>query len=151
MSSDADEEGTCPVVRNVEMARQPPSNDPLASCRILPPARRLGATAGYRDVDHRPRTICKDGTMSAHYDVVIVGGGIAGLSLASALAGRCSVALIEAEQTLAYHTSARSARQLIPSYGPPVVQGVTVRTLDLIAAQDAERREPVLTPRSFML
>ena len=89
--------------------------------------------------------------MSAHYDVVIVGGGIAGLSLASTLAGQCSVALIEAEQTLAYHTSARSARQLIPSYGPPVVQELTVRTLELIAAQDAERPEPVLTPRSFML
>ncbi|MEY9775856.1 NAD(P)/FAD-dependent oxidoreductase [Arthrobacter sp. MW3 TE3886] len=89
--------------------------------------------------------------MSAHYDVVIVGGGIAGLSLASTLAGQCRVALIEAEQTLAYHTSARSARQLIPSYGPPVVQELTVRTLDLIAAEDAERPEPVLTPRSFML
>ncbi|MGO4805651.1 NAD(P)/FAD-dependent oxidoreductase [Arthrobacter sp. 2MCAF15] len=89
--------------------------------------------------------------MSAHYDVVIVGGGIAGLSLASALAGQCSVALIEAEQTLAYHTSARSARQLIPSYGPPVVQELTARTLDVIAAQDADRPEPVLSPRSFML
>ena len=63
--------------------------------------------------------------MSANYDVVIVGGGIAGLSLASALAGKCSVALVEAEQTLAYHTSARSARQLIPSYGPPAVQELT--------------------------
>ncbi len=89
--------------------------------------------------------------MSAHYDVVIVGGGIAGLSLASTLAGQCSVALIEAEQNLAYHTSARSAGQLIPSYGPPVVQELTLRTLDVIAAQDAERPEPVLTPRSFML
>ena len=63
--------------------------------------------------------------MSATYDVVIVGGGIAGLSLASALAGQCSVALVEAEQTLGYHTSGRSARQLIPSYGPPVVQELT--------------------------
>ena len=43
--------------------------------------------------------------MAAHYDVLIVGGGIAGLSLASALAGSCSVALVEAEQELAYHTS----------------------------------------------
>ena len=89
--------------------------------------------------------------MSANYDVVIVGGGIAGLSLASALAGKCSVALVEAEQTLAYHTSARSARQLIPSYGPPAVQELTLRTLELIAAQDTARPEPVLSPRSFML
>jgi glycine/D-amino acid oxidase-like deaminating enzyme len=89
--------------------------------------------------------------MAAQYDVLIVGGGIAGLSLASALAGNCSVALVEAEQELAYHTSSRSARQLIPSYGPPVVQELTVRTLELIAARDAELPGPVLTPRSFML
>ncbi|WP_285314067.1 FAD-dependent oxidoreductase [Pseudarthrobacter sp. fls2-241-R2A-168] len=89
--------------------------------------------------------------MAAHYDVLIVGGGIAGLSLASALAGNCTVALVEAEQELAYHTSSRSARQLIPSYGPAVVQELTVRTLELIAARDAELPEPVLSPRSFML
>ncbi|QHK22072.1 FAD-dependent oxidoreductase [Pseudarthrobacter psychrotolerans] len=89
--------------------------------------------------------------MAAHYDVLIVGGGIAGLSLASALAGSCSVALVEAEQELAYHTSSRSARQLIPSYGPDVVRELTVRTLELIAARDAELPESVLTPRSFML
>ena len=83
--------------------------------------------------------------MAAHYDVLIVGGGIAGLSLASALAGRCSVALVEAEQELAYHTSSRSARQLIPSYGPDVVQELTVRTLELMAARDAHLPEPVLT------
>ena len=36
--------------------------------------------------------------MAAHDDVLIVGGGIAGLSLADELAGRCSVALVEAER-----------------------------------------------------
>ncbi|MFC8410651.1 NAD(P)/FAD-dependent oxidoreductase [Arthrobacter sp. NPDC057259] len=89
--------------------------------------------------------------MSAHYDVVIAGGGIAGLSLASALAGKCSVALVEAEQTLGYHTSARSARQLIPSYGPPVVRDLTLRTLELIGTHEGTRPEPVLSPRRFML
>ncbi|MDR6416192.1 FAD-dependent oxidoreductase [Pseudarthrobacter sulfonivorans] len=89
--------------------------------------------------------------MASHYDVLIVGGGIAGLSLASALAGRCSVALVEAEQELAYHTSSRSARNLIPSYGPPIVQDLTIRTLELMAARDAELPAPVLSPRSFML
>lgn len=89
--------------------------------------------------------------MAAHYDVLIVGGGIAGLSLASTLAGKCKVAVVEAEQELAYHSSSRSARQLIPSYGPEVVRELTARTLDLMAARDAELPEPVLTPRSFML
>lgn len=89
--------------------------------------------------------------MSAKYDVVIVGGGIAGLSLASALAGKCSVALVEAEQSLGYHTSARSARQLIPSYGPPVVRELTMRTLELIGIREGTRPEPVLSPRRFML
>jgi glycine/D-amino acid oxidase-like deaminating enzyme len=89
--------------------------------------------------------------MAAHYDVLIVGGGIAGLSLASALAGSCSVGLVEAEQELAYHASSRSARQLIPSYGPDVVQELTARTLELMAARDPDLPEPVLSPRSFML
>ncbi len=89
--------------------------------------------------------------MSANYDVVIVGGGIAGLSLASALAGKCRVVLVEAEQSLGYHTSARSARQLIPSYGPPVVQELTMRTLELIGIREGTRPEPVLSPRRFML
>lgn len=89
--------------------------------------------------------------MSAQYDVLIVGGGIAGLSLAAELAGHCSVALVEAEQELAYHTSSRSARQLIPSYGPPVVQELTVRTLQLMAERDSALPEPVLAPRGFML
>src|SRR6478735_11777034 len=89
--------------------------------------------------------------MSATYDVVIVGGGIAGLSLASALAGKCSLALVEAEQSLGYHTSSRSARQLIPSYGPPVVQELTMRTLELIGTHEGTRPEPVLSPRRFML
>ena len=88
--------------------------------------------------------------MAAHYDVLIVGGGIAGLSLASALAGRCSVALVEAEQDLAYHSSSRSARQL-HIHGPEVVQQLTLRSLELLAARDTELPEPVLSPRSFML
>ncbi len=89
--------------------------------------------------------------MAEHYDVLIVGGGIAGLSLASALAGRCSVALVEAEQELGYHASSRSARQLIPSFGPAVVQELTLRTLELMALRDAELATPVLSARSFML
>ncbi|WAP51087.1 FAD-dependent oxidoreductase [Arthrobacter sp. ATA002] len=91
------------------------------------------------------------GTDTPSTDVLVVGGGIAGLSLASALAGRTGVLVAEAEQTLGYHTSSRSARQLIPSYGPGVVQDLTLRTLALIRALEVHLPEPVLTPRSFLL
>jgi glycine/D-amino acid oxidase-like deaminating enzyme len=78
-------------------------------------------------------------TNSTHdVDVLIVGGGIAGLSLAAELAGKCRVALVEGEPSLAYHTSSRSAQQLIPSYGPAPVQALTRRTLETLAdASDA--------------
>lgn len=88
-------------------------------------------------------------------DIVIVGGGIAGLSLASALAGgdraTLRVTLVEGEQTLAYHTSSRSARQLIPSYGPPEVRRLTERTLDLLREFDRDPAHPIVFPRSFLL
>lgn len=86
-------------------------------------------------------------------EILIIGGGIAGLSLASELAAGhgVDVVLVEAEPTLGYHTSSRSARQLIPSYGPPVVQDLTLRTLAMIRAAEAGLLEPILTPRSFLL
>lgn len=90
-------------------------------------------------------------TNETDVDVLVVGGGIAGLSLGSALAGRTGVLVVEAEQSLGYHTSSRSARQLIPSYGPDVIQELTIRTLALIRALEVHLPEPVLTPRSFLL
>ncbi|GAA2200527.1 FAD-dependent oxidoreductase [Sinomonas flava] len=95
-------------------------------------------------------------TNSTHdVDVLIVGGGIAGLSLAAELAGKCRVALVEAEPSLAYHTSARSAQQLIPSYGPAPVQDLTRRTLAKLAgaadAGSAAGGRPLVWPSRFML
>ena len=88
---------------------------------------------------------------SLECDVLIVGGGIAGLSLASALAPFSSVVLVEAEGTLGYHTSSRSARQLIPSYGPAPVLDLTRRTLDLLDGVQSSTGLPLTVPRSFVL
>jgi len=48
---------------------------------------------------------------------VVIGGGIAGVSAAAHLAPHGSVTLLEAEATLAYHTSGRSAAMLVENYG----------------------------------
>ncbi len=42
-------------------------------------------------------------------DVIVIGGGIAGISLAGRLAGRARVTVLEREPVLAYHTTGRSA------------------------------------------
>jgi D-arginine dehydrogenase len=88
---------------------------------------------------------------SLECDVLIIGGGIAGLSLASALAPFSSVVLVEAESTLGYHTSSRSARQLIPSYGPAPVRDLTRRTLDLLSGVQSSTGLPLTVQRSFLL
>jgi D-arginine dehydrogenase len=78
-------------------------------------------------------------------DVLILGGGVAGLSLASALAGRASVIVIEAEGSLGYHASGRSAALYEPYYGAgPVVE------LSLASGQ-AFRDLGVLSKRGLML
>ena len=59
------------------------------------------------------------------FDVVIVGAGIAGASLAWRLAPQMSVALIEREPQPGYHSTGRSAAMFIESYGPPAVRALT--------------------------
>ncbi|MBL8310613.1 MAG: FAD-binding oxidoreductase [Burkholderiales bacterium] len=58
-------------------------------------------------------------------DVLIVGAGIAGASLAWRLASRCSVLLIEREAQPGMHSTGRSAAMFMESYGPPGVRALT--------------------------
>jgi D-arginine dehydrogenase len=58
-------------------------------------------------------------------DVLIIGGGIAGISLAARLAGRASVAVVEAEEHIGTHTTGRSAAMLVEAYGPPPIRRLT--------------------------
>jgi D-arginine dehydrogenase len=54
-------------------------------------------------------------------DVLIVGGGIAGASLAAEIAPNRSVLLVEAEDQCGFHSTGRSAAFWLESYGGPVV------------------------------
>jgi D-arginine dehydrogenase len=58
-------------------------------------------------------------------DVLVIGGGIAGVSIAYELAEHADVVLLEAEPELARHTTGRSAAIYAPSYGGPVVRELT--------------------------
>lgn len=77
------------------------------------------------------------------WDVVVVGGGIAGVSIAGELAASGSVLLVEAEAELARHTTGRSAAIYLPSYGSPVVRALT-------AASKPRVEDGLLTPRAML-
>ncbi len=83
-------------------------------------------------------------------DIAIIGGGIAGLSLASALGGRASVAVLEAEPRLFHHTSSRSAQQMQPTYGPAPVRALTAASIPMVQAKADRARTPVFTPRPLL-
>ena len=59
-------------------------------------------------------------------DILIVGGGIAGLSAASALAPHARVVVLEAEEAVGYHSSGRSATMLHYALGDPQVRALTL-------------------------
>ena len=63
--------------------------------------------------------------MTEQFDIAIVGAGMAGASLAAALAGKASVVLLEAEIRPGYHATGRSAAFWTESYGGPQVQPLT--------------------------
>ena len=78
-------------------------------------------------------------------DFLIIGGGVAGLTLAAELSVAGKVLLLEAEAATGYHTSGRSAALYEPGYGAPAVRALTAASL---AAYEAAG---LLSPRGLLL
>jgi D-arginine dehydrogenase len=57
--------------------------------------------------------------------VLVIGGGMAGVSIGFELATDRSVGLLEMESTLAFHTTGRSAATFLESYGGPQIRALT--------------------------
>lgn len=67
------------------------------------------------------------------YDIAIVGGGIAGASLAAAIGDRARVLLLEAEDQPGYHATGRSAAFWSETYGGPGIQPLTTASAQGLA------------------
>ena len=59
-------------------------------------------------------------------DVLIIGGGVAGLSAAAALAPHAKVTVLEAEEAIGFHSSGRSATMLHYALGDRLVRALTL-------------------------
>ncbi|MGH3428780.1 MAG: FAD-dependent oxidoreductase [Mycobacteriales bacterium] len=63
--------------------------------------------------------------MNARAEVIILGSGIAGSSLATEFADRRSIVLLEADDSPGRHATGRSAAMFFESYGNPVIRVLT--------------------------
>ncbi|SNS33613.1 D-arginine dehydrogenase [Sphingopyxis indica] len=91
------------------------------------------------------------GSFPSTTDVLIVGAGIAGASLAAALASYRSVLMIEAEEQPGYHATGRSAAFWHESYGGAGVQPLSSASFAALADPAAEFSErPFLSPRTAL-
>jgi D-arginine dehydrogenase len=81
-------------------------------------------------------------------DIAVIGGGMAGMSIASELAPTHSVIVLEQETQLAHHATGRSAAAFLESYGGPEVRALTRASRPLLDA--AEVDAPLLTPRPLL-
>jgi len=66
------------------------------------------------------------------FDVIIVGGGIAGAGLGAELAAKRRTLIIEAEDQCGYHTTGRSAAFWLAHYGGPEVMPLTLASGPLL-------------------
>ncbi|MGI9417102.1 MAG: NAD(P)/FAD-dependent oxidoreductase [Geminicoccaceae bacterium] len=84
-------------------------------------------------------------------DVVIVGAGIAGASLAYELAADRRVVLLEREDRAGYHSTGRSAAMLIASYGTDAVRGLTKASRAFFERPpEGFSDTPLLSPRGYL-
>ena len=74
----------------------------------------------------------------ADFDVLIVGGGIAGASLGAEIAAQKRTAIIEAESHCAMHATGRSAAFWLESYGGPNVALLSAASHDFLATPPAD-------------
>ncbi|MFM7533555.1 MAG: NAD(P)/FAD-dependent oxidoreductase [Rubrivivax sp.] len=72
------------------------------------------------------------------WDFLIIGGGIAGVSVAAELAPHGRTLVLEQESALGYHATGRSAAIVVPDYGAPPLRALTQASLPTLLQAQAD-------------
>jgi D-arginine dehydrogenase len=90
--------------------------------------------------------------MSFENDIVVIGAGIAGASVAAHLAEHASVRLLEMEPQPGYHSTGRSAAVFFEYYGNDTVRALTRASREFFRSPAADfTAEALLKPRAVLM
>lgn len=90
--------------------------------------------------------------MTNTVDFIVIGGGIAGASVAYWLAPHGKVVVLERESQPGYHSTGRSAALFMASYGAAQVRALTLASRSFFDSPPAGFSEnPLLTPRGALM
>jgi D-arginine dehydrogenase len=84
------------------------------------------------------------------YDVLIIGGGMAGVSLGAELADDRRVGLLDMEDGLSHHTTGRSAAAFLESYGDWIIRVLTTSSREFLENPRESFASGLLTPRALL-
>lgn len=89
--------------------------------------------------------------MSTSVDILVIGGGIAGISAAARLAPDAFVTLLEAEKMIGYHSTGRSAAIFIRNYGNATLRALNAASATFLTNPEDICDGSLLSPRGEML
>ena len=89
--------------------------------------------------------------MSTQSDILVIGGGIAGISAAARLAPDAKVTVLEAEPMIGHHSSGRSAAIFIRNYGNATLRALNAASAPFLANPEGVAETSLLSPRGELL
>jgi D-arginine dehydrogenase len=86
------------------------------------------------------------------YDIIIIGAGIAGVSVAARLAPHKNVCVLDMEERAGVHSTGRSAAMYVPNYGPAPILALTRASFNFFKSPGPEFSDTALiSPRGTLM
>ncbi|SOE16510.1 D-arginine dehydrogenase [Hoeflea halophila] len=89
--------------------------------------------------------------MNTSSDILVIGGGIAGISAAARLAPDAKVTVLESEPVIGHHSSGRSAAIFIRNYGNATLRALNAASAAFLAQPEGVAETSLLSPRGELL
>lgn len=88
--------------------------------------------------------------MSETSDIIVIGGGIAGVSAGARMANDARVTLLEAEEAIGYHATGRSAAIYIRNYGNAALRALNAASEPVFLEPEGISESSLLSPRGLI-